>query len=108
MKNIELLLKKAKYSRRYEGYKELSYCLELILEDENRLCSMMKLYEEIGRKYGVSWNSVEKNIRTVNENAWSRGGKEFINEISRESYSVTPQTGELLEIFLDYLRKNET
>lgn len=108
MKNIELLLKEAKYPKRYEGYKELVYCLELVLEDENRLCSLVKIYEEIARKYGVTWNSVEKNIRTVNEKAWHRGGKEFINKISGVSYPVVPQTGELLEIFLEYLRKDET
>jgi ribosomal protein L20A (L18A) len=102
-KDIEQLLKNAKYSKRYEGYKELVSCIELIIEDENRLCALVKVYEEIGAKYDVSWNSVEKNLRKVNETAWKRGGKEFINEISGCQYLVVPRTGELLEIFFDYL-----
>lgn len=104
LRNIEMLLKKARYSKRYVGYKELVYCVKLVLEDENRLCALLKVYKEIGERYQVNWNCVEKNIRKVNESAWKRGGKEFINDISGQNYPVVPQTGELLEIFLDYLK----
>lgn len=109
MKKIDLLLKRARYSKRYEGYKELASCLELIMQDENRLCSLMKVYEDIAKKYQVNGRCVEKNIRKVNEIAWKRGGGCFINEISGQHYLVVPQTGELLEIFMDYLKsENDT
>lgn len=106
MKKIHSVLKKASYSKRYRGYKELADCLYLVLQDENRLCSIMKVYEEIAEKYHVNGSCVEKNIRKVNEAAWKKGGKKFINEISGQHYVVVPQTSELLEIFLDYLKND--
>lgn len=107
MENIEQLLKSAKYSKRYKGYDQLVYGLELVMADENRLCRLMKVYDEIAQKYGANAKCVEKNLRTVNGNAWKNGGQQFISEISGEKLYVEPETGKLLEIFLDYLQMGE-
>lgn len=103
MNEIEILLKSARYSKRYKGFYQLANALELVIADESRLCSLMNIYREIAEKHGVNLKCVEKNIRTANEYAWKHGGQDFINEISGENLSVEPETGELLEIFLDYL-----
>lgn len=107
MNKIEFLLKSARYSKRYKGFQQLETALELVMEDENQLCSLMHVYSEIAEKYGTNLKSVEKNIRKANEYAWKHGGQDFINKISGGNLPVEPETGELLEIFLNYLQQDE-
>lgn len=107
MNEIEFLLKSARYSKRYKGFCQLESALELVLADENRLCSLMNIYSEIAEKHSSNLKSVEKNIRKASEYAWKHGGRDFINKISGRNLPVEPETGELLEIFLDYLQQDE-
>ena len=106
MIKAEQLIRKAKFSKRYQGYQYLLQCIELVLDDDSRLCALSKqVYQPIARKYKVSYRCIERDIRTARDYAWQRGGKEFLEEISGGKFFEVPTVGELIEIFAVYLRE---
>ena len=106
MKKAELLIRKAKFSKRYRGYYYLLQCIELVFADENRLCALSKeVYRPIAEKYQVSCRCIERDIRTARDYAWQRGGKEILEEISGGVFYESPSVGELIEILAVYLRE---
>ena len=42
MTKAEQLIRKAKLSKRYQGYQYLLQCIELVLDDDSRLCALSK------------------------------------------------------------------
>ena len=57
----------------YAGYFQTAQAVELCVEDPERLTLVTKLvYAEVGKRYGASWKTVERNIRTVSIIAWER------------------------------------
>ena len=55
----------------YAGYFQTAQAVELCVEDPERLTLVTKLvYAEVGKRYGASWKTVERNIRTVSIIAW--------------------------------------
>ena len=44
MTRAEQLIRKARFSKRYQGYQYLLQCVELVLDDDSRLCALSKQY----------------------------------------------------------------
>lgn len=108
MTKTELLLKKAGFSKRYQGYRYLMECIEKILEDDSRLCALSKqVYLPISQKYRVSFRCIERDIRTARDYAWHRGGKDFLEQISGGIYAEAPPVGELIEILALHLKESK-
>ena len=42
MTRAEQLIRKARFSKRYQGYQYLLQCVELVLDDDSRLCALSK------------------------------------------------------------------
>lgn len=56
---------------RYKGYSQTIFAVEMALADPESLTLVSKrLYPEVGKRFGVSWQVVERNIRTVVEVIW--------------------------------------
>ena len=105
MTKAEQLIRKARFSKRYQGYQYLLQCIELVLDDDSRLCALSKqVYQPIAQKYQVSYRCIERDIRTARDYAWQKGGKEVLEEISGGKFFEVPTVGELIEIFAIYLR----
>lgn len=101
------LVNKARFSKRYQGYYFLIPCVELVAEDETRLCALIKeIYQPVAKLYGVTYNDIERNMRTARDYAWRNGGKEFIEKISGGKFPDVPTMGEVLEILGEYLAKH--
>ena len=109
MTKAEYLMKQAKFSKRYQGYRYLLQCIELAAEDDSRLCSLSKeVYQPVAQKNQISVRRIERNIRIARDFAWQNGGKEFIEEISGGKFYSAPSVGELIEILAEYLAENES
>lgn len=108
MTKTEQLIREAKFSKRYQGYQYLLECIELVLEDDSRLCALSKqVYQPIARQYHVSYRCIERDIRTARDYAWLKGGKGVLEEISGGKFFEIPSVGELIEILAVYLKENE-
>ena len=92
MTKAEQLIRKAKFSKRYQGYQYLLQCIELVLDDDSRLCALSKqVYQPIAQKYQVSYRCIERDIRTARDYAWQKGGKEVLEEISGGNFLKFPR-----------------
>jgi hypothetical protein len=57
----------------YAGYFQTVDAVVLCAEAPERLTQITKqVYMEVGKRYGVKWAAVERNIRTVARIAWER------------------------------------
>lgn len=107
MKRTDKLLQNARFSKRYQGYHYLLLCVELASEDESRLCSLIKqIYQPVADQYQLTYQDIERNIRTARDYAWQNGGKEFIEKISGGKFYEPPAVGELIEILAGYLNED--
>ena len=108
MTKAEQLIRKAKFSKRYQGYQYLLQCIELVLDDDSRLCALSKqVYQPIAQKYRISCRCIERDIRTARDYAWQRECKEFLEEISGGIFYEAPSVGELIEILAVYLKEEQ-
>ena len=104
MKKSEDLLRQAGFSKRYQGFRYLVHCVELAVEDDNRLCALGKeIYGPVAREYRIPYRSIERDIRTARDYAWQNGGKDFLEKISGGKFYTLPTVGELIEILAQYL-----
>lgn len=58
---------------RLDGYTYLLEAVTLMMTGNHRFVTK-EVYPDIGRKYGCSWESVERSIRSAIQDAWKRDG----------------------------------
>ena len=73
MNNVERILQNLGVMPNYTGYFQTLEAVELCVESPERLTLITKqVYMEVGRRCGVKWTAVERNIRTAAGVAWER------------------------------------
>ena len=102
--DLQQLFWKCRFSRRYRGYAQLRACVELALEDESWMGSYKKLYEEAGKRTGSTPGSISRNIQTLLNNAWKKGGKERLEELTGIEMTIKPTSQELIRILAHLLK----
>ena len=102
--DINRLLKQCRFSSRYRGYLMLAECLTVILANEKKIMRMTEVYAEVGEKFGISWNGVERNIRTALNYAWENGGQAELEKLFGGVFYTMPSAGELIELLTEYLK----
>ena len=71
MLEIELVLHAAGITSNYKGYWLLDSAVEMVLADPGVIDNMVdSLYTALGKKFGISPVSVERNIHTAITRAW--------------------------------------
>ena len=71
MLDIELILHSAGITSNYIGYWLLDSAVEMVLADPDIMDNMVdSLYSALGKKFGISPVSVERNIHTAITRAW--------------------------------------
>ena len=97
------------FSKRYQGYRYLRRCIMLAAEDEERIdhASERNLLA-VAEEYHQPPCVVERNIRTMRDRAWAKGGKEALEQMTGMSYPWPPSVGELIEIFLEQVKEEDT
>lgn len=82
-----------------KGYKMTIEAVSLALEDEDRLqCAQDFLFKPIAVRFGCDYRCVERNIRTVIDNAW-RCNSAYLSHLAGFQLDAPPTVIE----FLDYL-----
>ena len=105
MKELDQLMRNVHFSKRYQGYRYLRRCIMLAAEDEERLTMLVKgIYWQVAEEYHQPTCVVERNIRTMRDRAWAKGGKEALEQLTGTSYPWPPSVGELIEIFLEQVK----
>lgn len=94
-------LHKLKISQRYRGYWSILSAMKLLAENECRLTAITKeIYMEIAQKEGQSWKAVERNIRTVAQQAW-QNDPVYLQEIAGYSMTEAPSVGDFLSMLFE-------
>ncbi len=65
----------------YKGYKYLDRTLNKMVLSGNPAESIMKLYQELGEEDGISYQNVERNMRTCINNIWKQGNREYLRDV---------------------------
>ena len=102
--DLQQLFWYCRFSMRYRGYAQLKACVELALEDESWLNTHKKLYEETGKRTETTPGSISRNIQTLLNNAWKKGGKERLEELTGIEMTMKPTSQELIRILVNLLR----
>ena len=102
---LEQVLRTCRFSKRYRGYYALETCIRIALEDEESLLYVTGIYMAAAHKQGISWTSLERNIRTVLSHSWEHGGQEPLERLSGGVLLEKPTVSELLEILVCYLKE---
>lgn len=97
-------------NRLSSGYNYIIYGLLLLLENDQRILSLIKsLYIDIAEYYNTTWNCVEKNIRHVVKSIWVSDNDKIINSIfGCFSFDQRPTNKEFFQKMYDYIKQNNT
>lgn len=89
----------------YTGFFHVSYAVQLIINQPDRLLLVTKwLYPDIARHYGTSWQAVERNIRTVAAVAWERR-PDVLEQFAHGHLDGRPRPAQFLAILAAYFYK---
>lgn len=104
---IDDKLQKLGITKKYNGYYLLKHAVELTLEDDLRLQSVIKeIYTPVAEKYKCNPCCVERNIRTVLYKAWKSNRKE-LNKIARYELTKEPSVSEMISILVADIQRTE-
>ena len=82
----------------YKGFYYIISAMDLCFVQPQRLLLITKLiYPDVAHRYGVSWSSVERDIRTVGQVIWRRG-RTRLEELAGAALSHRPCNAHLLSI----------
>lgn len=91
----------------YLGYRHVEMAVLLVLEDEDRLESVVKdVYMAVADQCGCNWNAVERNIRTLVHRAWKINAKKIV-EMAGYPMAASPTASEFIEIVANYVRRSQ-
>lgn len=89
----------------YLGFHFCAYSVKLATEHPEWLRSVTKsIYPEVAKKFGTSCGCVERNIRTVAEVIWQKGGREYFKKMTgRPTPDRRPTNSKFLELLTAYV-----
>ena len=87
-------------SANYTGFLQTACAVELCrAEPERLLLITKKVYPEVARLCGTSWNAVERNIRTACGIAWENN-RRLLEQIAHKPLPQKPHNAQFLAILL--------
>lgn len=106
MGQIEDLLRMLGITKKYKGYRRISFILRLALDEEDRLEAITKeLYMEAASELNCNWEAVEHSIRTVIKRAW-KINPALMQEIAGYSMYSYPENSEFFSIAVGYIQRH--
>ena len=88
----------------YRGTRQLACAVELVLEDDSRLLSVIReIYTPVAERCGCNVETIERNIRTVIFRVWHTRRKALI-ELAGYPMDAPPTVSEFIAILADYIR----
>ncbi|MCI7274998.1 MAG: sporulation initiation factor Spo0A C-terminal domain-containing protein [Lachnospiraceae bacterium] len=103
---LESFLRSLGASQRYAGYDDILVCLELALQDENRLLHLQRqLYRPTAVFQHTNISSVKRNMDTLVWSCWRKRDPRVWDTISGCHLKSCPTLGEFLELSVCYLKE---
>lgn len=100
------LLSRLGVTDNYIGARYTVYALTLCVWETDRLLHVTKqIYPAVARRFGVSWQAVERDMRTVVAAAW-RNNRELLNTLAYRPLHQKPYCVEFLSILATHLRSD--
>ncbi len=102
---IKQTLRRLGITRNYRGYNILLVAVQLVLEDESRIRSVMEeVYRPTAKIVGCNFPSIERNIRTIIDRVWNMN-KQSLIRIADFPMSQQPTAAELIDIIASHVRR---
>ena len=99
------LLHRLGVTANYKGYSYTAYALALCVEQPDLLLLVTKnLYPTVAKRYGTTWEAVERDIRTVVAVAWSRNPALLV-QLADNLLAKRPRCAQFLAIAVKELRQ---
>lgn len=103
MTSIQDVLRVLGIGKRFIGYAIIAQAVPLAVEDETRLyCVSKRLYPLVAEQVPCSMSTMERNIRTVIEEAW-KNNRPFLNHLAGYELSQPPSAKQFLDILVTYI-----
>lgn len=103
---LESFLRSLGASQRYAGYDDILVCLELALQDENRLLHLERqLYRPTAVFQHTNMTSVKRNMDTLMWSCWRKRDPNVWDNMCGCHMVSCPTLGEFLEICVCYLKE---
>lgn len=100
------LLHELGVSSKYIGFFYTMDAVMLVIDKPQSVNMITKqLYPEIAQRYGVTWNTVERNIRTIILAVWNKRRAE-LEHMAGFAFENKPNTAQFISILADYVREH--
>ncbi len=94
-------------TKNYKGYYQLKLAVQLALEDDFRLHSVLKeIYIPVAEKCGCPYYTIERNIRTISLNIWKRNAEKLC-ETAMHKLNSEPSASELISIIASDIQRSQ-
>lgn len=101
------LLRRLGITANYEGFFHAAYSVVLAKQQPDRLLLVTKwLYPDVAKKYGTTWQCVERNIRTVIALAWERNPT-YMQQLAGYPMIQKPRVGQFISILTGALLQDQ-
>ena len=106
--DAEQLLRNLGITGNLKGFRYAVYMIELVEQDPTAATLVTKyLYPKAAKHFQVSAGSVERNLRTVVRTCWTRGNREFLDEVAGTQLLCQPTNGMFLDMAAAFLRRQK-
>ena len=104
---IEEVLRSLGITCNYIGYRQAVVAIRLALEDETRLYSARtRIYPVVAEQLSCSFSSVEENIRTILDCAWTLNKQKLIKMAGYEMI-ISPSVVRFLSIVVVFIQRKK-
>ena len=94
---MEKILYSLGITRCYEGFRLLMFAVDFA-SDSNKIV-LKEVYAAAALRFGCSWDSVERNIRTAIKCAW-RTNPELLRQIAGRKLSAPPTAAKFIDMLI--------
>ncbi len=89
------------------GYRAVILAVQLAREDEDRLRNLKReIFGPVGVRMGLSWQAVERDLRTAIRIAWKKN-RRLLNKIAGYELMREPSAGEFIEMLYNRCSRDE-
>ncbi len=105
MEQIEREIQLLGITKRYRGYRQTAFSVELVLENEDCLYNVTEqIYQVVARRCSCGSSCIERNIRTASHTAW-RMNLPRLRLIAGYPISAPPSASEFISILATYIQR---
>lgn len=107
--DAEQLLRNLGATGNLKGFRYAAYMIELVEQDPTTATLVTKyLYPKAAKHFQVSAEAVERNLRTVISACWTRGNREFLDDVAGTHLLYRPTNGMFLDMTAAFLRRQNS